>query len=197
MDWIKTCRIISKPNPSSISSLSFIHPTIHSCIEEKCNPHTIRDVVHSTGLYHGSVDLLIFNSKKELLIQKRSSSKDVCPSLWDVSVRNKRLLVWEFFKISGSHIWARVWLIGSVFISYRRGSIDIFRTCYKICFVPEDKILLAKDSSVSIAIVAGGRASQTWRKFWTRSTKGNERRAEYRWSKQRARVHPGKPYLLL
>ena len=39
------------------------------------------------GYYHRSVHILVWNDKRELLLQKRSDKKDVCPGMWDVSVR--------------------------------------------------------------------------------------------------------------
>lgn len=44
-----------------------------------------RSVVHKIGHLHQSVNIFLFNSKNELLIQKRSKDKDICPSLWDLS----------------------------------------------------------------------------------------------------------------
>ena len=45
-----------------------------------------RAEVHSTGHWHRSAQVFVFNSAQELLLQKRASSKDVCPDLWDYSV---------------------------------------------------------------------------------------------------------------
>jgi len=44
-----------------------------------------RKEVHDTGLWHKAVHVWIVNSKKELLIQKRSPLKDNYPNMWDVS----------------------------------------------------------------------------------------------------------------
>ncbi len=44
-----------------------------------------RSIVHKTGLPHRGVYVLLFNSRKELLLQKRASSKKIAPSTWDVS----------------------------------------------------------------------------------------------------------------
>lgn len=44
-----------------------------------------RSVVHKTGLFHRSVHVLIHNKKGDVLLQQRSSTKDVCPGLWDLS----------------------------------------------------------------------------------------------------------------
>ncbi|NLD99505.1 MAG: NUDIX domain-containing protein [Fibrobacter sp.] len=44
-----------------------------------------RDVVHSRGLWHRTVHVWVFNSHNELLIQKRSLTKEVYPGLWDIS----------------------------------------------------------------------------------------------------------------
>jgi len=45
-----------------------------------------RHRLHSEGLYHKGVIILIFNSKGEIFLQKRSKSKDVCPGCWDGGV---------------------------------------------------------------------------------------------------------------
>ena len=45
-----------------------------------------RSIVHREGLLHRTVNVMLFNSKGELLIQKRKDDKDVCPGLWDISV---------------------------------------------------------------------------------------------------------------
>ncbi len=45
-----------------------------------------RSEVHSLGLRHRSVHLLVFNSKGELFLQKRSMKKDCSPGTWDSSV---------------------------------------------------------------------------------------------------------------
>jgi len=47
--------------------------------------HSPRSIVHRDGLYHRAVHVLLFNSKRELLVQKRASNKDVCPGRWDLS----------------------------------------------------------------------------------------------------------------
>ena len=44
-----------------------------------------RGDVHSLGLMHRSVHILVFNSRGELFLQKRSQSKDSNPGLWDSS----------------------------------------------------------------------------------------------------------------
>ncbi len=44
-----------------------------------------RYVVHRDGLIHRAVHILVFNKKKEVLIQKRSILKDKNPGLWDSS----------------------------------------------------------------------------------------------------------------
>ncbi|HHJ40533.1 MAG: hypothetical protein AXA67_10340 [Methylothermaceae bacteria B42] len=42
-----------------------------------------RGEVHRLGLRHRSVHLLVFNSKSEVLLQKRSRQKAVKPGFWD------------------------------------------------------------------------------------------------------------------
>lgn len=41
--------------------------------------------VHRKGLHHRTVHVWVQNTKGELLLQKRSSSKEVFPGLWDIS----------------------------------------------------------------------------------------------------------------
>lgn len=45
-----------------------------------------RREVHARGLLHGAAHLWIFNSRGEILLQKRAPGKDSHPGLWDVSV---------------------------------------------------------------------------------------------------------------
>lgn len=45
-----------------------------------------RGQVHRLGLFHRSVNVLIFSMDgSRVLIQRRADTKDVCPSLWDLS----------------------------------------------------------------------------------------------------------------
>lgn len=44
-----------------------------------------RSVVHKTGLRHRAVHVLVFNSKGEVFLQKRSMRKDTHPGVWDSS----------------------------------------------------------------------------------------------------------------
>lgn len=44
-----------------------------------------RGVIHEKGLMHRSAQVLVFNSRGELFLQKRSDSKDEFPGLWDSS----------------------------------------------------------------------------------------------------------------
>lgn len=41
--------------------------------------------MHRKGLHHRTVHVWVQNTKGELLLQKRSSSKEVFPGLWDIS----------------------------------------------------------------------------------------------------------------
>lgn len=45
----------------------------------------LKSEVHKKGLWHRSVHVWIINSKKEILIQKRSATKDNHPNEWDIS----------------------------------------------------------------------------------------------------------------
>ena len=44
-----------------------------------------RGEIHARGLMHRAVHILVFNSKGDLFLQKRSMSKDENPGLWDSS----------------------------------------------------------------------------------------------------------------
>ena len=46
---------------------------------------TTRGEIHARGLMHRAVHVLVFNSKDELFLQKRSMSKDEQPGKWDSS----------------------------------------------------------------------------------------------------------------
>lgn len=45
-----------------------------------------RNEVHKRGLWHRTVVVAIINEKNEILIQKRSHSRDKNPDMWDISV---------------------------------------------------------------------------------------------------------------
>lgn len=44
-----------------------------------------RGELHRLGLRHRAVHILVFNSRNELFLQKRSARKDINPGLWDTS----------------------------------------------------------------------------------------------------------------
>jgi len=44
-----------------------------------------RKYIHQNKLLHRSVHILVFNSRKELFLQKRALCKDESPGLWDTS----------------------------------------------------------------------------------------------------------------
>jgi isopentenyldiphosphate isomerase len=44
-----------------------------------------RNVIHSRGLWHRTVHVWIYNTKRNILFQKRAMGKDSHPGLWDVS----------------------------------------------------------------------------------------------------------------
>src|SRR5437764_14376788 len=44
-----------------------------------------RAEVHRRGLLHRAVHVLVFNSRGEIFLQKRSMSKDTFPGVWDSS----------------------------------------------------------------------------------------------------------------
>ena len=45
-----------------------------------------RSEVHASGAWHRGVHVLVFNSRRELLIQRRSATKDKAPGALDLSV---------------------------------------------------------------------------------------------------------------
>ena len=44
-----------------------------------------RQEIHQKNLSHRSIHILVFNSKNQIFLQKRSMSKDESPGLWDTS----------------------------------------------------------------------------------------------------------------
>jgi len=42
--------------------------------------------VHREGLWHRAANVLLFDPDGRLLVQQRSSTRDVCPGAWDLSV---------------------------------------------------------------------------------------------------------------
>lgn len=46
----------------------------------------MKSYAHQNGTLHASTHIWLYSSKGEVLIQKRSCSKDIFPNLWDVSV---------------------------------------------------------------------------------------------------------------
>lgn len=45
----------------------------------------LRSEVHANKLLHRAVHILVFNSKGEIFLQKRSMQKDQCPGMWGTS----------------------------------------------------------------------------------------------------------------
>jgi isopentenyldiphosphate isomerase len=45
-----------------------------------------RGEMYRTGLAHPAVNVLLFNSKHQIFIQKRVANKDAFPNFWDISV---------------------------------------------------------------------------------------------------------------
>ncbi|MCD6476537.1 MAG: NUDIX domain-containing protein [Candidatus Aenigmarchaeota archaeon] len=41
--------------------------------------------IHEQGLWHSAVHIWIYNSKGEILLQKRAEDKDYWPGMWDIS----------------------------------------------------------------------------------------------------------------
>lgn len=49
------------------------------------NLHLPREEVHRKGFWHRTVHIWVLNQHGELLIQRRSATKDAHPGLWDIS----------------------------------------------------------------------------------------------------------------
>ena len=45
----------------------------------------IKQLCHKKGLWHKAVAVFIINSKKQVLLQKRSKNKKMWPDMWDIS----------------------------------------------------------------------------------------------------------------
>lgn len=46
----------------------------------------LKSVAHKKGLYHATIHVWFYTKNKQVLLQKRASTKKVFPNLWDVSV---------------------------------------------------------------------------------------------------------------
>ncbi len=44
-----------------------------------------RNEIHALGLRHRAVHILVFNTHRQLFLQKRADNKDINPGLWDTS----------------------------------------------------------------------------------------------------------------
>lgn len=64
---------------------------ILNAFQEKTGETIQRGEPLKEGQYHRVVHVCIFNERGELLIQKRTSSKDLWPGIWDVSVGGSAL----------------------------------------------------------------------------------------------------------
>lgn len=45
-----------------------------------------RSIIHRSGLWHRSANVILFTTDERMIMQKRSQRKDVCPGVWDLSV---------------------------------------------------------------------------------------------------------------
>lgn len=45
----------------------------------------MKQLCHKKGLWHKAVAVFIINSKKQVLLQKRSKNKKMWPDMWDIS----------------------------------------------------------------------------------------------------------------
>lgn len=46
----------------------------------------LKSEAHKKGIFHASAHIWIFDTQKNVLIQKRAANKDTFPNLWDISV---------------------------------------------------------------------------------------------------------------
>ncbi|NQZ84752.1 MAG: NUDIX domain-containing protein [Nanoarchaeales archaeon] len=46
----------------------------------------MKSVAHKEGLWHRTVHICIYNSKGQILLQKRAARKELLPDMWDISV---------------------------------------------------------------------------------------------------------------
>tara|TARA_B100001939_G_scaffold308021_1_gene288395 strand:- start:348 stop:920 length:573 start_codon:yes stop_codon:yes gene_type:complete len=53
---------------------------------EKTGKKLSKSEIHRKGFFHSTIHVWIFTKKGKILIQKRSSKKDLNPGIWDVSV---------------------------------------------------------------------------------------------------------------
>jgi hypothetical protein len=75
-----------------------------------------RKQVHSTGQYHRAVNVLLFNSDNQILLQKRMPTKELCPNAWDLSVRLFKML---FILLIYYHHIHNVFLVFRAFATFR------------------------------------------------------------------------------
>jgi len=52
---------------------------------EKCSPQK-RGYVHANGIWHRAVNVMLYRSNGDLVLQQRAATKRVCPLAWDLSV---------------------------------------------------------------------------------------------------------------
>ncbi len=64
-----------------------MHDEVYDIVDEsdRVTGQASRKHIHANKLLHRSVHIFVFNSRKELFLQKRSSRKDESPGLWDTS----------------------------------------------------------------------------------------------------------------
>lgn len=53
---------------------------------KKTGKTCLKSEAHKKGIFHASAHIWIFDTKKNVLIQKRAVNKDTFPNLWDISV---------------------------------------------------------------------------------------------------------------
>ncbi|QJB57733.1 NUDIX domain-containing protein [Pseudodesulfovibrio sp. zrk46] len=81
--------IITKNTSKKIDSTEFIE-----IVDDNNRPLAVlpKDLVHRQMLKHRSVQILIFNPKKKIFLQKRTKNKSFYPNRWDVSARTHPLI---------------------------------------------------------------------------------------------------------
>lgn len=88
-----------------------------------------REKCHKEGLWHKAVAIFIINSKKQVLLQKRSGTKKLWPNMWDITAGG-HVLVGEFgFEAVIREIKEEI----GVTLDKDNITLEKMKTLYKIC----------------------------------------------------------------
>ena len=74
-------------NFTQVTELTHVKDEIYDVVDkfDQVIGQATRREIHQKNLLHRSIHILVFNSKDEIFLQKRSMSKDESPGLWDTS----------------------------------------------------------------------------------------------------------------